>query len=153
MRFQPKSEKEIQDERFPVLSPGKYHFEVLDAQEKVSKNGNPMIMVKLKILDQGFNVLGYVQDFLMEAIPYKLRHAAYVCGLGDHYELGALQANMFHGKTGVLELVIQKDKSGQYPDKNSVQDYGEKEKQPSHAQMAHEPYSWDHMQEPPPWVK
>ena len=77
MRFQPKSEKQIQEERFPVLSPGKYQFEIMEAKEDVSKSsGNPMIVLKMKIMDQELDVLTYVRDYIMESIPYKLRHAA-----------------------------------------------------------------------------
>jgi hypothetical protein len=148
MRFTPKSEKQIQEERFPVLKPGKYHFEIVEATEEVSKKGNPMIVLRLKILDNSFNVLTYLKDYLMESIPYKLRNAAYGCSLGVHYESGELVASSFVGKTGVLDLTIQKDKTGQYPDKNSVNDYLKNDQQREPGQ------DWDNdMPEPPDWMK
>jgi len=159
MRFQPKSEKQIQEERFPVLSPGKYPFEITDAKEDVSKSsGNPMIVLKIKIMDQELNALTYVRDYIMESIPYKLRHAAFACELGDRYDSGDLDAHMFVGKTGTLELVIQKDKSGKYPDKNSVQDYlledsSEQKKQSSPSITRNQAESWEEDLEMPPWVR
>lgn len=153
MRFNPKSEKEIQEDRFPVLKPGKYHFEVADAKDDVSKkSGNPMIVLKLKIMDNGFNVLTYVTDYLMESMAYKLRHAAYGCGLGTHYDSGELHPDMFMGRTGTLDLSIQKDKAGQYPDKNSVHDYIKDEQEQTAAAGASKD-QWDDVPEPPHWVK
>lgn len=144
MRFTPKSEKEIQEERFPVLKPGRYHFEVMEAKEDVSKKGNSMIVLKLKILDDGLNVRAYINDYLMENISYKLRHAAIVCGLGDAYNAGELHAHMFAAKGGVVELGIQRDKTGQYPDKNSVLDYVQNEPRKEG--------DWD-MTDAPDWVR
>ena len=155
MRFTPKSEKQIQEERFPVVKPGKYHFEVTDAKDEVSKKGNEMIVLRLKIFDQNLNPVCYVNDYLMENMAHKLRHAAYVCGLGNSYESGELHSNLFIGKTGTVDLVIQKDKTGQYADKNSVQDYfpsdSEQQKKPDEI---HSIGGWgDDLPEPPAWVK
>lgn len=150
MRFKPKSEKEIQEERFPVLKPGKYHFEVMAASEEVSKKGNQMIVLKLKILDDSLNVLTFLKDYLMETMSYKLRHAAYSCDLGSQYDAGELHADQFIGKSGMLDLGIQKDKTGQYPDKNNVNDYV---KEQGHVQKDTDGYNWDDMPEPPAWVK
>ena len=81
-----------------------------------------------------------------------------MCGLGDSYDSGDLDAGMFVGKTGTLELIIQKDKSGKYPDKNSVQDYlfqdgpGQKQ-QMSGTPSRNQVEGWDDDLEPPPWVR
>lgn len=147
MRFSPKTEKQIQEDRFPLLKPGKYHFEVVDGKEEVSKKGNPMIVLRLKIVDDGLNHLAYLNDYLMESIAHKLRHAAHVCGLGNSYDNGELSANSFIGKTGMVEINIQKDKTGQYSDKNSIQDYVMAQNSTG------ENASWDDMPEPPEWAK
>lgn len=145
MRFTPKSEQQIQEERFPVLPPGKYHFEVIDAKDEVSKKGNPMIVLQLKILDSSLSPVAYLKDYLMESIAYKLRHAAYVAGLGDRYESGDLEADAFKSKAGLVNIGIQKDKTGQYPDKNSILDYIQEEQDHSG--------EWNNMPEPPDWIK
>lgn len=155
MKFSPKSEQQIQDERFPVLKPGKYNFEVFEASEAVSKKGNPMLVLKLKLLDSGLNPAGFVTDYLMESVAHKLRHACYVCGLGKHYDSGDIYPELFHGKSGFLDLGIQKDKTGQYPDKNTVLDYIIHERGPDfHITQKSDASSWGgDMPEPPEWVK
>jgi len=70
-----------------------------------------------------------ILDYLLEAMPRKLKESAYACGLGNEYENGTLCAEKYIGKTGNLDLVIQKGKkkddgSGEtYPDRNSVKGY------------------------------
>lgn len=120
MKFQPKTEKEISEER--LLPEGQYGFEVSTAEDKISKAGNEMLEVTLKVFksDGGFIL---VTDYLMESIAYKLRHAADACGLLHEYDSGVLVADNFVGKTGELKLKIQKDKNGVYADKNVVADY------------------------------
>lgn len=120
MKFTPKTEKEIAEAN--LLSEGEYDFEIIGAEDKVSSRGNDMIYLKLKVFadDGGFK---FVDDYLLEAIEYKLRHAAEGTGLLEKYETGHLLASDFLGKCGKVKLVIQKDKNGQYPDKNAVKDY------------------------------
>lgn len=146
MRFSPKTEKQIQEDRFPLIKPGKYHFEVTDGKEETSKKGNPMIVLRLKILSDGLDHLTYLNDYLMESIAHKLRHASYACGLADAYEHGELNAKAFIGKTGMVDIGIQKDKTGQYPDRNSVQDYVLEQ-----SNVIGPCAPWD--QEPPEWVR
>jgi hypothetical protein len=120
MRITPKSEQEIQNEN--LLPAGEYDFEIMDAEEAVSKAGNDMIKLKVKIFsdDHGERI---VFDYLMESVAYKLRHAAEACGLLESYESGLLDAEDFKLKVGRCKVGVQKDKSGQFPDRNSVSDY------------------------------
>ena len=120
MQFTPKTEKQIAEEG--LYPEGQYNFEISSAENKVSKIGNDMIELKLRVFDDTGNYR-IVNDYLLESMAHKLRHAAYVCGLGDKYDLGALDAFDFVGRTGTLSLKIQKDKTGNYPDKNVVKDY------------------------------
>lgn len=120
MRFQPKSEKEIAE--MNLWPAGEYGFEIVQSLNNISKSGNEMIELKVKVYndDGGYKL---ITDFLLESLAYKLRHAAEVCGLLSQYEAGELDANDFIGKTGTVKLKIQKDKNGQYPDKNVIADY------------------------------
>lgn len=120
MQFQPKTEKEIEEENlWPI---GIYDYEIFKGLDKQSKSGNDMIELGIYIYnDEGNRKI--VNDYLLEAISYKLRHAAYASGLGDKYEVGSLTGFDFEGTKGQLKLGIQKDKNGQYPDKNVVSDY------------------------------
>lgn len=130
MQFAPKTEKEISElNLWPV---GEYDFEILEmatlgaktyhTEEAISKTNNDMIILVTKIYkDNGqFQI---IIDYLLEAIPHKLRHAAEACGLINEYNSGSLKAYDFIGKCGKVKLGISKDKSGQYPDKNGINDY------------------------------
>lgn len=130
MRFTPKSESEIAaDNLWPA---GEYGFEVLDqgsvfgkethTVERQSQNGTDMIQLVLKVYNSDGRFQTF-RDFLMESMPGKLRHACEACGLLSQYETGVLTAQQFIGKSGYLKLKIEKDKHGQYPDKNAVHDY------------------------------
>lgn len=122
MRFTPKTEKQIQEERFPVLPKGIYSFEILNAEEKKSQKGNDMMVIKLKVFKRdGSHTL--VTDYITEHVAHKLRHLCVNTGLEKAYEAGSLNAADLQGKSGRVKLYVQKDKSGQYADRNAVDDY------------------------------
>jgi hypothetical protein len=120
MRFTPKTDKEIAE--MNLWPAGEYPFEITEAENTTSKSGNEMIRLKLRVFneDGGYK---FVDDYLLESIAHKLRHAAEATGNLSNYENGELQDYMLKDKSGVLKLGIEKDKSGQYPDKNKVVDY------------------------------
>ncbi len=118
MNFTPKNENELSN----LLPEGEYDFEVIDAQDKVSKKGADMIFLKIAIW-QGEKIRCYIFDYLLESVAYKLRHCCDTCGLLDKYQSGSLEATHFVGRTGRAKIIIQKDENGKYPDKNSIKDY------------------------------
>ncbi len=120
MKFAPKTEKEVAEEG--LLPRGEYGFEVVSAENKISRANNEMIELKLNIFDEHGDARS-IFDYLLESMARKLRHAAEACGLLTEYESGDLDALDFVGKSGTLKIGIQKDKTGQYPDKNVVTDY------------------------------
>lgn len=141
MKFEPKTDEEIQV--MGLWPEGEYGFEILDdavfgdktisTMDTTSRikpdgsGGNEMIQLIVRV----FNLEGQstvIIDYLLAAMPKKLKHAAYTCGLGQQYEMGTLHASDFIGKQGNVKLVIQKgrekdDGSGKHPDKNSISDY------------------------------
>jgi len=120
VNFKPLSKQDaMASQLFPK---GAYRFEVLEATDKESRAGNPMIELKLKVTDSR-GVARFVTDYLLEQWPIKLRHAAEACGLIDQYDAGELTGQNFVGKTGRVMLGIQKDKAKKFPDKNVVLDY------------------------------
>lgn len=121
MKFTPKTEKQIAED---CLRPaGIYSFEIVDATNEISKKGNEMIKLSLRLYSKDGDDCGILSDYLLESLAYKLRHAAIACGLDALYGGGTLDASDFIGKTGDLKLAIKRDKTGQYPDQNSVSDY------------------------------
>lgn len=119
MKFTPKSEKEISESR--LIPDGEYPFEVSSADDKVSKAGNDMIELWLRVyLDNGKFV--QIPDYLMEKMEFKLRHACDACGIIDKYESGELDASDFEGKSGYVKIGTQ-PANGDWPAKNTVKDY------------------------------
>lgn len=120
MKITPKTDDEILRES--LLEPGEYDFEVIHAVEKVSKSGNDMIEVKLKVFtDTGGSRV--INDYLLDALAWKVKHFCEAVGLLDAYNEGTLTAADCAGRSGRVEVKIQTDKTGAYPARNEVQDY------------------------------
>lgn len=118
MKFQPKTEEDLK--RDSLLGTGVYDFEVMEAKDAVSKKGNDMIALKLRVFsnDQGERV---IRDWLMPSMGFKLRHFAETTGLIGAYDAGTLSAEDCQGRSGRVSLIIKED--DQYGPQNSVKDY------------------------------
>jgi len=124
VRITVKTEAEIEAEsnrNSDIWPRGNYDFEVMAVEEKVSKSGNEMIELRLKVYDATGNSQT-IWDYLLDNIAYKIAHACEAMGLSDQYAVGELHAEDFIGKTGTLVLYIKKAQNG-YPEKNAVADY------------------------------
>jgi hypothetical protein len=125
---------------FPVLSDdeiqsmnlvpeGQYNFEVVKATDKVSKQGNAMLELQLKIWDSSGKER-IVFDYLVgiPAMVYKIKNFCQTTGLTEKYNMGSFSAHDCLNKRGTAYIVVQKGSmkidGGFYPDKNSVKDYG-----------------------------
>jgi len=121
MRFAAKTQKEIDESK--LIPEGEYSFEVSSAADKISKSGNEMIEVWLRVYKPDGSFI-QIADYLLESIPHKLLHICETLGLSAKYQSGQLTGNDFQpGMAGKLKLGIQKDKTGNYPDRNAVKDY------------------------------
>lgn len=122
LNFIPKTEKELSS--INLFEPGTCAFEIIEAFQKNSKNGNPMIELKIRIWDKNGREK-IISDYLV-VIPemeFKIKHFCDATGLEDKYNSGTLEDIDCVNKNGQLKLTITKDKSGKYPDKNTVLDY------------------------------
>ncbi len=119
MRVTPRSEQELQESL--VMPKGIYKFEVASAEEAVSKSGNEMIKLQLRIWDKEGKV-HILYDYLLDSLPFKLRHFAEYVGLIEKYNMGGINAEDCLYKSGSVELMIQEAKDN-YPMKNAVKDY------------------------------
>lgn len=98
-----------------VIPEGVYSFTVADAAEAVSKAGNDMIKVKLKLfMPDGSERIKI--DYVMEAMKYKMAHFFDCLGLWDDYQSGAVDADDCIGKSGQVKIIV---KDGQ----SDVKDY------------------------------
>jgi hypothetical protein len=118
MKFAPKTEAQLKAAM--LLEPGDYPFEFTKAEDRVSKSGNDMIALELRVFvgaDRSYRM----KDWILPAFERKLRHFAYAVGLGKDYDTGAITAEQCVGRTGKC-LVIQEIKEGFDP-RNSIKDY------------------------------
>lgn len=120
LKFKPKTEKELQEAN--LAAEGDYDFEVLTAEDTVSKTGNPMIKLKVGLY-QGEAIRHHVYDYLLPAMGHKLRHFCDCTGLLSAYEAGTLCAEDCKGRAGKCRVIITEDKNGKYPDRNAIDDY------------------------------
>jgi hypothetical protein len=123
MIFKPKTEHELATD--DLWAPGQYDFEVREADETISKtSGADMIKLTLYVFRPD-GERRTVFDYLVgtEGGQRKVRSFAQAVGLLAQYEKGELLAIDMVQRTGQLKLRVEQDKSGQFPDKNSVADY------------------------------
>lgn len=121
MRFQPKSEEEINAAN--LLTAGDYDFEVSAASEEVSAKGNDMVKLTLHIEgEEGRRHT--VFDYLVgsDASMFKVRGFAVCVGLLPQYEVGEMSADSMIGRTGRCQIGID-DKNKAYAPKNVVRVY------------------------------
>lgn len=122
MRVTPKTEQEITEEN--LLPDGIYDFQILSAEDYVSQNsGKEMIKLAVRVYNEHGDAHCVIYDYLMDAVAYKLRHCAEVCELLKEYESGYIPPEKMVNKCGRVKIYTQKDKNGQYPDKNAIRDY------------------------------
>lgn len=98
---------------------GTYDFEVVGAEDKPSKKGNPMTVVVLKVFVG--DKQRTIKDYLLEVFPKKLKHFAYGIGMSAAYDSGYLEPTELIGKCGKVVIGIE-DQPG-YGPKNVVEDY------------------------------
>jgi hypothetical protein len=124
MRITKKTDEELN--AMGLLAPGYYQFEVIEAAETISKAGNEMIKLTLKIWDE-HGKERKMFDYLLDSMARKLKHFCVHTGQADKYENASLDANNCYGKTGTVQISIEKGKpnpnGGMYEDRNSVVDY------------------------------
>jgi len=126
MKFTPKKEEELKKSN--LLEKGVYDFEILKAEDTISKAGNEMIKLLLKVFAKdGSSIL--VNDYLLESVEFKIKHCCEAIGASEKYATGDMVADDFISGTGQMMIKIDKGKlkddgSGDYyPDRNSVADY------------------------------
>lgn len=119
MRFTPKTENELAQAN--LLPAGVYQFEVVEAVDKVSKSGNDMIALLLKVFRDDGDSFVFVNDWIMEKIPYKLAHFCAAAGITEKYESGVLDADDCVGVYGACKVAIEP--GGDFPPKNVVKNY------------------------------
>lgn len=126
--YEPISREESEIKTFELLDPGIYDFKVYEAKSKISRSGNEMIELKLKIINENKQEI-IILDYLLFSsnMSWKLRHFADAIGLTKEYEKKEFHERLCLNKCGKADIIIQhgsdRPNGGYYSDKNAVRDY------------------------------
>lgn len=119
MRYTPHSDESLN--KLNLLTPGIHDFEVVETDERTSKKGNDMVVLKLHVFEED-GTPRIVFDYLGDFMPHKFKHAADACGLTEEYADGSINASLFMGKCGKCEIITQ-PAQGDYLERSGVKDY------------------------------
>ena len=124
MQFQPLSENEIDNLGVSRLEPGLADFEVVNASEKVSKTGNAMIELQLRVWDNKGKE-GSIYDYLVstDKAMWKIYLFCKSINAKEEYEKGNITPDFTIGKTGHCVLKLEKSKDEQYKDRIKINEY------------------------------
>lgn len=114
----------------PFLLPEKWFDATLTAEERVSKEGNNMIVVTSRVYHnaQPFDLLTY---FVADN-PSSLNRLKKLCAAVDiDFDAGEVTANMFSGKGCKVQVKTQKSKDPQWDDKSIVAYFAPMDSAPS----------------------
>lgn len=120
MKFTPLSDQEISQGN--LIKPGEYDFQVIEAEERISKKGNAYINLKLMIWDEE----GKERTFFANLAWIKiLKNFCDATELADKYQHGEVLPEDCLNRTGRCYVGIEEgkadDRGGFYPSKNVVE--------------------------------
>ena len=118
MRYDPTPEDQLNQRT--LLAEGEGTFEVLKAEDKISKAGNEMIELLLKVWDKD-GKQSTIFDYLVSNQQWKILHFFKSTGSVKDYLEGDLDPQNLIGTGGKLKIAVKKDP--QYGDQNKVADY------------------------------
>ena len=121
MKFTPKSEKELAE--MNLLPNGWYPFRIISAEEKQSKAGNDMLVLKTQAYHG--NASSFIDDYIVanDFNLRKIRRLAVMCDALDKYEAGGITPDDVQDREGYARIGIQKSKDAQFADKNVIWDF------------------------------
>lgn len=128
--FNPMTEKELNSPS--LVEEGEYHFEVLRSFYKISRPGNEMSELKLRIFDKNGKPYFITARLIFSDNRFNLRYIKHFClstGIPENYEKGQLPHEL-SGLNGICLIGIQEEKEkeggGFHPKQNYVIDWLEK---------------------------
>lgn len=125
--FTPLSDEEL--DAIDVIPEGTYNFEVISSIRKISKAGNPIAELQLKVWDNEgkiHNIFDYLVFSSINLNIRKISHFSKATGIYEEYKKGCIRDEL-HNLSGKAHIGIKdpqpKDGGGFYPKKNIVLDY------------------------------
>lgn len=115
MDWKPKTDAEIAQES--LLPNGIYAAEILNVEERIDKNKNPFLMLKIGVYadDWQAHVYDNVSSYWME---FKFKHLFDSAGKADLYEAGKMDpSDMLHWQ---LTVLLSSEAEREYTDKEGV---------------------------------
>ena len=120
MKFTPKSERELAEEG--LIPDGTVcDFEVVEAEDAISKAGNEMIALRLKVWRPNGSTTT-VRDWLVSNLQGKVFAFAKAVGMREAYDAGQFDAADLVGKCGTMKVGIEPEKDG-FPARNRAASY------------------------------
>jgi len=119
MKFTSYTKDELLDAM--LLPAGTYPFTIIEAQDTVSKAGNDMIKLQLRVYTPD-GADRFVYDYLLEKFGLKLLAFCESVGLEGAYAAGELNAELCKGREGFVKLEIRGAQGGFGP-QNQVESY------------------------------
>ena len=104
MKFNPMDEEVTEEKpKRELLPDGDYDFEVVNAEDKISKAGNEMIKLQLKVRDR------FIFEHLvhLEKIAWKIKRFCESVDMIDHYREGYLAAGDIIGRRGRCRICTE----------------------------------------------
>lgn len=102
MKFETAPENGITHDK-GLVPQGEYDFEVVRAEEQVSKKNNPMIKLTLKVNVQDEHY--WLLDYLSDKNPRKIKSFMLCIGLENNYSSGELSEEDCLGQIGRVKIV------------------------------------------------
>jgi hypothetical protein len=118
--FTPLTEEEI--EMAGLLDEGKYDAVILAATNEISKAGNPMVKLIVRVYGPNY-IEKEIWCYLSEKMPRLIKHLCDALGYEDKYRSGSLEPDLFVNQNVTVIVGIQKDKNGEYPPRNVISDF------------------------------
>lgn len=119
MKYQPLTKEELAAQR-GTLKPGLCEFQVVDAQDQISKSGNDMVKLSLRVWDSEGKE-GQIFDYLVASASWKIASFFESIGNPQAYESGEIDTVVVVGAAGKAKLEIEKDPT--YGDKAKIKAY------------------------------
>ncbi len=115
---------------------GTYEAEIVKVEDKVSKAGNEMQAVTLKVFDDN-NRSQLITEYITAAAVFKLKQLAVALGRSQEFEAGTFQADDHVGAGLRVSLIIET--TDQYGDQNRIKKMLAPAKSPLKAQPPQRP--------------
>lgn len=106
-----------------LIPDGEYDGEIAAAEDKLSKKGSEMIEAKVRVWAGGGGPRLVFDYIVNPGSLYKLKQIAAASGQMAKYETGAMGADDIRGISVRVSVKTQKDKTGDFPDKNVIARY------------------------------